>query len=222
MAHVTQDDSIHTHAICETELDKYYFPKKASTVGTAGGVFYFLIITLLVPIISMVLTAFIVRSLRKNIHIRITKKANHHNLAGEVLTGVFVTFYIVGCDAAAVYYSYSGKNELSETHKLKLSLNFVTTIVMLACDSVICLTTTLVMLFYVCCWNLHIETKRRRNCNRANRAIGCVLKFLHRIHKISFTVVFGTAKPDTMWEGGKKKASCVDNSSFPSLASLCD
>lgn len=89
-------------------------------------VFYFLIATLLVPVISIILTATIVRSLYKGIHIRINRKSNHQNLAGFVLVGTFVTFYIVALDCAAVYYAYSGNNELNDVD-FKLTLNFMST-----------------------------------------------------------------------------------------------
>ena len=203
VAHVTQDDSARTHAICETELDyNYYLLKKGKK---DREVFYFLIATLVVPIISILFTAMIVRSLHKNIHVRIARKVNHQNLAGLVLTGIFVTFYIVGCDALAVYYSFIGKNELSDTHELKRSLNFLTTAVMLLYDGIVCLI-PLTVLLYVCCRHLYKNTYNKNGAQtKCNQLLGscCLGCCLHRLLKMSFTIIFGTRKHSSFWNDEK-------------------
>lgn len=77
----------------------------------------FLIITIFVPIISIILAAIVVRGFSRRIYAKIMKTTNHPNLAGVVLTGLFVTFHIVGCDAAAFFIAVSKNHELNTIHR---------------------------------------------------------------------------------------------------------
>lgn len=153
------------------------------------------------------LTALIVRSLRKTIHVRIANKVNHQNLAGMVLTGMFVTFYIVGCDVMALYYAYFGDNELGSLHQLKRSLNFISTGVLLLYDGAVCMI-PVSLLFYVCCRHMYSNSHSPSvNQNRWNRCLGrCLSCWFHRVlYPTSFTVIFGSLKHKDLWVNEDKK-----------------
>lgn len=211
VSHVVQDDTTHTYAICETEIDSNYY------VLTKGKKYYeillFLIVTLLMPFISITLTATVVRSLQQKIHTSIIKKINHQNLAGMVLTGMFVTFYIVGCDIAAFYYAYSGKNELSGQHQLKGSLNFLSTAILLALNITFCILPVMVLV-YVCCTNLRINTDNipdegyRNRCLRScnDYCIGqcCFGCCLYGVFAMSFSVLLGRSKNRDWWQNDRR------------------
>ena len=207
---VQQDDTLRTYAICEADLnDTYYFHYRRNG-RKSDEVFYFLIATLLVPVISIILTATIVRSLYKGIHVRINRKSNHQNLAGFVLVGIFVTFYIIALDCAAVYYAYSGNNELNDVD-FKLTLNFMSTCFLLAYDGIVCLM-PLTILLYICCSHFGKNTERPNSPKRLDKFLnscsGCLNKCmscLHQVFRLYFNVIFGSLNQDEMWEDNKKK-----------------
>ena len=155
--------------------------------------------------ISIILTATIVRSLYKGIHVRINRKSNHQNLAGFVLVGIFVTFYIVVLDCAAVYYAYSGHNELSDVD-FKLTLNFMSTFCLLAYDGIVCLI-PLTILLYICCSHFGKNTERPNAQKRLDRCLNSCsgylnkcLSCLHQVFRLYIYVIFGSLKQDEMWE----------------------
>ena len=147
---VQQDDSDHSIAICDDKVDyTYYLLDK-----THFQVLLFLIILLILPLISIVLTATVVRSLRRSIHASIVCRSGHHNMTGIVLTGMFVTFFILGCDCAAVYYAYHSDHILRDHSVLKTTLNFISTAILLAYDLLVSLLPIAVLLL-LCCKHIH-------------------------------------------------------------------
>ena len=147
---INQDNNNHAHAVCDTKLEgEYYKPDDYP-------VFSFLVVTLVVPLIAITLTATVVRSYRKDIQKKIDKSEHHHNLVGLVLTGIFVSFYIVGCDVMAVGFAFSGKHELSQ-HELRKTLNIFSTVIILIFDSSVTLI-PLVVLSHICCKHINEET----------------------------------------------------------------
>jgi hypothetical protein len=197
LAQVTQDDSVHTHAICEKKIDyKYYLANEGAEYRE---VLFFIILALIVPIISMVFACIIVRSFRKNIQVRIAKTVNHQNLVGLVLTGVFVTFYILWLDCAAFYNTFIAENELSEVHHLKKSANYITTSMMLLVDIIIWLMITFVMLLYVCCWNVFNDKFSSESCCK-KCATCCLECCLRGLLSVSFTCIFGTMNHKDLWK----------------------
>ena len=222
---VQYDDTVRTYAICESDLnDNYYFH---FNFKKPDKVFYFLIATLLVPVISVILTATIVRSLYKGIHVRINRKSNHQNLAGFVLVGIFVTFYIVTLDSFAVYYAYSGNNEIifnttnaTEDHSIKNSLNFISTITLLCYDGIVCLI-PITILIYICCLHIGENTERPDSPKKLDRCLracnGCLNKCLNytfkQVFMLYFHVIFGSFNHE-IWGDEKLRLSWIMTLSF--------
>ncbi len=156
----------------------------------------------------LMLTSTVVRSLHKSIHVRIIRTVHHQNVAGLALTGTFVTFYIVACDACAFYYAYIGHNEISHLHELKRTINFISTGLLLAFDGMVCLI-PLTVLLYVCCKYIDEQTyragaERQNNCNKCVR--GCFLgNFLHQGFKLYFNAIFGTLNLTSLWDSEDEK-----------------
>ena len=201
--HFEQDDSVRTYAICESELEPtYYYLHKGKK---EYGVFFFFIATMVLPILLLMLTSTVVRSLHKSIHVRIIRTSHHQNVTGLVLTGTFVMFYIVACDICAVYYAYIGYNEVSQFHHLKGTLNYISTAVLLAFDGLVGFI-PLTVLLYVCCKHVDEYTHdddrpddEQSKCNKCVRCccLGCCL---HQGLKLYFNAVFGTLKLKELWE----------------------
>lgn len=165
-------------------------------------VFFFFIATMLLPVISLILTATIVRSLHRSIHVRIIRTVHHKNVAGLVLTGIFVTFYIIACDVCALCYAYFGSSEISKLHQLKITMNYISTTVLFAFDAIVCFI-PLTVLLYICCKHVeeqtHVDGDRQTRCNRCVR--GCFLKYiLQQVFKLYFNAVFGTLDLKGLWK----------------------
>ena len=147
---VEQDDSDLSIAICDDEVDStYYLLDK-----THYQIYLFLIVLLVLPMVSIALTATVVRSLRRSIHASIVRRSGHHNMTGIVLTGTFVTFFIVGCDVAAVYYAFTNDHILRDHVMLKTTLNFISTAILLVYDLLVTLLPIAVLLI-LCCKHIH-------------------------------------------------------------------
>lgn len=201
---VVQEDSVSTYAICATELDKDFYGAKK--VKKESEVVSFLIITVLIPMVSIILMAMIVRSLYISIHVRINDTNNHHNVAGIVMTGIFVTFYIVGCDSAACYYAWSEDHELNAIVSVNY-LNKVSTTLLLAFDGALCLVPIMVLLYISCNhWYSYTSSQDEQIscCNKFfDRFLSCCLR---RVFAIFFTIIFGTLKHGNLWENNNEKS----------------
>ena len=215
-----QDDSVRTYAICETELNPTYYILHGGK--KEYEVFYFFIATIILPIISLMLTSTVVRSMHRSIHIKIIRKIHHQNVAGLILTGIFVTFYILACDICAVYFAYFGHNEISQHHHLKKTINYISTGLLLAFDGIVSLI-PLTMILYICCKHVDEETFRsvQRNadtppnekkwakycCLKCNKCVSqcCLGCCLYQGLAFYFNSVFGTLNLDELWVEEDKK-----------------
>lgn len=208
VSRVVQNEADNVYAVCESELDDNFYLKKGEKTHE---VISFLVVTLLVPILSTIVTATIVRSLYKSIQVRAIKKANHQNVAALVLTGMFVTFSIVGCDIAAVYFACSMKHEMNNIHTLNI-LNIVSTVSLLVCDGLASLL-PLTVLLYLYCKHISEELSEEKRC------IKYFLQFCQYQFSIYFQVIFGSKKQEKMW--WKEKGSTVSNYRLVWILLLC-
>ena len=153
VSHVVLDDTVRTYAVCEMELNKDYYILKGSN---KREVVSFILITALAPVISIALMAIIVRSESRNIQRRIRDSANHPNVAGIVLTGMYVTIYIITLDFAACYYAIFGYHELNNIHTLN-RLNIASTAILLILDILSCVPGVIVFV-YICSSHCYHKT----------------------------------------------------------------
>ena len=211
---VEQDDSVFSVAICDDEVDStYYLLDK-----THYQVYLFLIVLLILPTISIALTATVVRSLHRRIHASIVRRSGHHNMTGIVLTGTFITFFIVGCDMVAVYSAYHGDYIIFQDHKLKNTLNFISTAILLAYDLLVALYPITVLLL-LCCKHIQEyahrtdESKKAGHCrcscckNSCSRKCSkcCTTCFLPQCLILAFYAIFGKLQEqDPVWEETKE------------------
>ena len=146
VSRVVQDETIRTYAVCETELNKDFYILKGS--GSKREVVSFLLIIVLAPLVSIAFMAVIVRSESRNIQRKIRNSTYHPNVAGMVITGMYVTIYIIALDIAACYYAIFGYHELNNIHTLNC-LNIASTAILLILDFFSCVPGVIVLV-YIC------------------------------------------------------------------------
>ena len=188
MSQVAQDDSVRAHAICEDELDSDYYIYHGKN---RKEVLSFLLITVFTPLVLVILTGIIVRGGHKGIKNQFKDSSNHKNIAGIVLTGVFVTLYTLVCDALAAYYAICNQHELSNIHVLK-QLNIASTCLLLLLNSTFSLVPLLAVFFYVCCYNCATVEQNLSKCNQqcGKHCFNCF-----------FSVAFGpSANHEGVWD----------------------
>ena len=229
ISQVEQDDSDLSIAICDDEVDSTYYLFDR----THYQIYLFLIVLLVLPMVSIALTATVVRSLRRSIHASIARRSGHHNMTGIVLTGTFVTFFIVGCDIAAVYYAYHNDHILRD-HMLKTTLNFISTAILLAYDLLVSLL-PIAVLQILCCKHIHEYLLANAGTDNDGEAAGpcpdscksccrecmsdnckcksccrkfskcCMTCFLPQCLILGFYAIFGELDQDPIWEEMRKK-----------------
>ena len=194
---IRRDDTAHAHAVCITDLEnrKYdLFTLLNGDRSSISGITVYFTVSLLIPFIFLTLTATVVRSLHRSVHVRIIKHIHHKNVAGLALTGMFVTFYVVLCDGAAVYFAFfDPNNELNKIPQLRATPGYITIAILLLFDVIVCLTSVAVVLLYNCCINLH----RENDCGET--PIYCLKYVLSRFFALPFYIIFGTLRQDDLW-----------------------
>ena len=110
-----RDNSATAYSICEENIDDVYHAIGGLHKEQAIGVIIFFTILFFLPLMAIGLIATIVRSLQLPLHVGVIRPSNHKTVAGMVLMGMFATFYIVGCDAAGVYF-FVNNSELGSNH----------------------------------------------------------------------------------------------------------
>ena len=206
---VVQDDSAVVKALCSDSLRKtYYDPDLKNVIHNGYSIFMFFLFTLMVPLITVTLIAAIARSWHKEVHVKLTQAANHANTTGLVISGFFITGFIICLDLSSVFYSYTKITEVDESlqdSKVHRSakyfkeheFNFLITIFLTIYDSAIFLV-SLSTLMYVCI----IELK---SCG-AGKCYEHSLRFFKCFFNTFFFLIFGTRNQQHSWYGSPRPA----------------
>ena len=137
---VEQDETDRSYAVCkkdDNKVDDKLIKNARITV--------FLVFTILLPMIFVVISAACVRSFHRGIHRIIARKSSHHNLTGLALTGMIVTFYVLGCDITAISIAALNNNEISQD-----TFDFAT-LIFLTVYSIFSFALPGMILLYMCC-----------------------------------------------------------------------
>ena len=174
----------------------------------------FFTILFLLPLISLTLTTAIVRSLHQGIHVRVIRSSNHKTVAGLVLMGMFVTFFITGCDAVAVHFYIHGsevEDDLGpQPLHYKSKVSFFCTLILLGCDIYACFH-VLSVLLYVCCKNINENASQKDECccccdRNVKTCCKCITNccITHTLGQCcfytAFFAIFGTLQQNKVWK----------------------
>ncbi len=186
---VTWNDKTTVRIACSNELRKNFY--------TDAGVYLFFIMIVVMPFGLLVMCALFVHSKRKEIQNKCIKPSNHGNIAGVVLTGVFVMLFIICLDAIAVFNIISRRHEYRD-HYVQHTINFYVVIITALFDLV-------AMIYCIMTWFLFVSwTNAYKNgyCQCCPQAK--LTSFLRNILKCLFApylyLVFGYKKHDKYWE----------------------
>ncbi len=151
---------------------------------------------------TLALVGSIIRSVNVKIHYKLVDPENHSNTAGIVLTGMFISFFILSCDILAVHYANSNNHEYGENN-ISSYLNIIITRVILGVDLIMCII-PLTVLLYICCTHL-IEDEGCGCCKEDDCWEGCGPFFMKCLFPFIFQAymhtVFGNQKLDEyFWE----------------------
>ncbi len=154
--------------------------------------------------------------MNEKIHLTLVDSENYSNTAGIVLTGMFVSFFVLICDLVAVYRATSGKHEYDEDH-VTLSLNTLMMWVILGLDLIAVGIIPTIVLSYIFFAHLQEDKKCIFDCCKEDKK-GCGYctkeNFFPFIFMAYVHVVFGDQKH--FW--GKKITSNTSSSSNNSNA----
>ena len=205
---IVRDESAHAYAICDQDLEQMYY-----RIGSkkATGVIIFFAILLVLPLIFLSLVGAVLRSLNMGVHVRIIRPNNHKTVAGFVLTGIFITTFIVACDVTAVVFyvlAEKGETELGQM-KLNNKVSFFCTVILLACDGLAAVK-MLIVLLYICCKNINDNASEEATCDNCSLDRGfkrccksftgfCIFHSISQFFYTSFYAIFGTLKQERAW-----------------------
>lgn len=171
-----------TQAECYSELDRNYY----KSVNTHVYLSY----VLCLPLLFITLLVMVVRSLKTSITTKLSNSANHPNVAGLVLTGIFYHLFFLAMDAVAVYNMLVDR-ELGDLPNANAHerFNFFATWITLSFNLFITMTLLL------CSAYLH----SKHICGR-NKGDCCLFRHIFpRVFSPLFYVIFGDFDMEDFW-----------------------
>lgn len=167
-------------AECYDKLEKDYFEN--------SGIRVYLAYTLCLPLLFTVALVAVVRSMSVSITKKLSNSLNHPNVAGLVLTGVFLHMFCLCMDVAAVIFMWQDK-ELHDIPNVNLHrrLNFFATWITLGLDLIVS------VLVVLCAMYLHCQ----HTFNTHKRSL--FKKVFQRIFAPLFYLIFGEYDQETFW-----------------------
>ena len=202
VSNIIEDDSTRVYAICDTELEYFYYNKHEKF---RIEVFFFFFLMLFVPFIFITTSLVVTRSCKESISIVATKKSSHQNLVAVVLTGIFMTYFILACDIAAVAHAYQPSlDTFNETHNLSESFNYISTISLLVFDVFSSSIFIGLPMLYVCINNMTQDSifdndKCRHKCCDNDKCKKCYMDCYRTIYTWPMYILLGFTNQDEYW-----------------------
>lgn len=189
---VIHNDVSSVRAVCDADLKAMYYERL--------DVHLYLGVSLVLPVIVMLIIAVLVRRNHVEIQAKLAKPSNHHNLAGLVLTGLYVMLFVIVMDFAAVVYSSINSHEYG-SYDVVGTFNLTVSFYTLLFDGTVFAYSFLATLLY------GLAQKRYGS----NKLVNYLISFSRLLFVPFFYAIFGYKKQNKIWDADDSNANDLRN-----------